>query len=523
YMTEQNRKAPLTAPNFCMLLRKYIGGGHLLSVSQPGLERVIELEIERRDEMGDLRRWKLIAEIMGKHSNLILVNEENRIVDAIKHIPSSVSSVREVLPGREWFIPNTAGKSDPLSAAPELLADRITESGKPLYKAIYSSLTGFSPSMAEEVCFRASLDGARQASSFSGTEKYRLQEALHSVMGTVKQKDFHPCMILQSKMPLEFSAVKMKIYEDHPVLPYDSPSVLTEAFFREKERQTRIRQKSADLRHIVQTALERQVRTLSLQEKQMKDTEKKDICRLYGELLYTWGYSIPAGEKQAELDNYHDGTRITVPLDPQLSAASNAEKYYARYTKLKRTAEALHVRMNETRTALSYLETVLQSLESASDEGDLSQIRQELIDSGYIRKTKQNQKKRIPSGEPLHFRSSDGFEIWVGKNNYQNEEVSFRIASGEDWWFHAKKIPGSHVILKSAGREVPDRAFEEAASLAAYYSKGKLAPKVEIDYTLRKNLRKPSGAQPGFVVYYTNYSMMAEPVVAGPVQLGNSY
>ena len=520
YLTDTNRAAPLTAPNFCMLLRKYIGGGKLLSVEQPSLERVLILHIERRDEMGDLRRWKLITEIMGKHSNIILTDEKDMIVDAVKHIPASVSSVREVLPGRQWFIPNTAGKRDPFSLDPSGYADTVCGSSRPLYKALYTSLTGLSPVMAEEVCSRAGLDGGRDAAGLSAAERETLFRTLSDLLSDVRNSAFRPEIVYQGKAPLEFAAVPLTQYRDLPKKSFASISGLLLSYYAEKEAVTRIRQKSADLRHITQTALERNTRTLALQEKQQKDTEKMDTYRLYGELLHTYGYGVEAQARSLTVTNYYTDEPVTIPLDPRLSAQENAEKYYARYTKLKRTAEALTEHMRETKERISHLNSVLTSLDLAADERDLSQIRQELTDSGYIRAVRSNKKQR-PSAAPapLRFRSSDGFEILVGKNNYQNEEVTFRLSDPNDWWFHAKNMPGSHVIVRSGGKELPDRTFEEAGRLAAYYSRGKIAPKVEIDYTLRKNLRKPAKASPGFVVYYTNYSLMAEPDITGIEQL----
>lgn len=520
YLTETNRKAPLQAPVFCMLLRKYIGGARLLSVDQPGMERVLILTFERRDEMGDLRTWKLIAEIMGKHSNLILTDSDDRIVDAIKRIPGSVSSVREVLPGRPWFIPNTVSKTDPLTMPPGTFRETVCSKAVPLYKAVYTSLTGFSPVMAEELCYRARVDGGCPANALAADEADRLDRVFSAVMNEVRENHFSPAMILRGKTPVEFASVPLTQFRDLTVVPYTSASELIEAYYTEKETSVRIRQRSADLRHIVQTILDRDVRTLALQEKQMEDTEKRDKYRLYGELLHTYGYSIPEGASKVEVDNYYTNEKTLIPLDPLLSPQQNAEKYYARYTKLKRTAEALQSRIQDMQEEIRHLESIAESLETAADDRDLSQIRQELADCGYVRQNKAAGKKPAAGkAEPLHFLSSDGFDIYVGKNNYQNEEVSFRIASGNDWWFHAKNMPGSHVIVKSDGKELPDRTFEEAGRLAAYYSRGRLAPKIEIDYTLKRNLKKPSKAKPGFVIYYTNYSLMAEPNISGIKQL----
>ena len=271
----------------------------------------------------------------------------------------------------------------------------------------------------------------------------------------------------------------------------------------------RIRAKSADLRKIVSTALERSVRKLDLQHKQLADTDKMDRYRVYGELLQTYGYEAAEGADRLVCDNYHTGDKLTIPLDPTLSAMANSVKYFDRYNKLKRTKEAVTKQLEETEAETQHLSTVLASLDIAADEDDLAQIKDELTDSGYIKRKGSSRQKRQRKSTPFHYISSDGFDIFVGKNNYQNDELTFKVANSQDWWFHAKKMPGSHVIVRCGGKELTDRAFEEAASVAAYYSSGRSMGKVEVDYVRRKEIRKPAGAKPGYVIYYTNFSMTA--------------
>ena len=533
YLTDTNRQAPMQAPNFCMLLRKYIGGGRILSVTQPGLERVLNLAIEHRDELGDLQTVRLILELMGKHSNLILTDDSERIIDAIKHVSFHVSSVREVLPGRSYFIPETRNKVDPLTAGRETFLSEVCAKPAPAARALASSFIGFSTIIAEELCFRAGVDGGKAAGSLSVEEQDSLYRAFEQLCTDIRAGRFAPAIYYKGKEPVEFSAVPLTLYtadnssadtgDASGADSVESMSAVIRRYYSEKERVTRIRQKSSDLRRVVSSALERCSRTLSLQEKQLKDTEKRDKYRIYGELLNTYGYSLEPGADKMEAINYYNNEPVTVPLDPQLSAAENAKKYFDRYGKLKRTAEALQDRIEESRQDVLQLRSITEALEIARGEEDLAQIRQELSDYGYIHsrpadsrngRTAGGKKKKQPASKPLHYISSDGYDIYVGKNNYQNDEVSFRIASGNDWWFHANDIPGSHVIVRG-GSELPDRTFNEAGRLAAYYSSARTAPKVEIDYTLRKNLRRPTGGRPGFVVYYTNYSMMAEPDITG--------
>ena len=299
------------------------------------------------------------------------------------------------------------------------------------------------------------------------------------------------------------------LYEEKEKKVYDSISELLWSYYSEKSAVTRIRQKSTDLRKIVTTALERNVKKYDLQVKQLADTEKREKYKVYGELLHTYGYQIEAGAKKATVPNYYTGEEIEIPLDDQLTPMENAKKYFDRYGKLKRTYEALTEYVQETGEEVEHLRSVVNALDLAQDEADLSQIREELVQSGYIRHKGNKKKEKIVS-RPLHFISSDGFDMYVGKNNFQNEEITFQMAQGGDWWFHAKQAPGSHVIVKTHGDELPDRTFEEAARLAAYYSSMRGSDKVEIDYVEKKQVKKPNGGKPGFVVYYTNYSMVID-------------
>lgn len=513
YLTGENKQGPLTAPNFCMLLRKHIGSARILSVTQPGLERILIFELEHLNELGDICRKKLIVEIMGKHSNIIFCQEDDTIIDSIKHISANMSSVREVLPGRTWFIPHTQDKMDPLSMSREAFTETVFGKNLPVFKAVYTSLTGFSPLIAEELCVRSGIDPKRQAQELEETEKETLWQTTDDLVDRIRRQDFSPVIVYQEEEPLEFAAFPLTKYQDQKSVSYESISQVLESYYSMKNKITLIRQKSADLRRIVTTAIERTSKKYELQQKQQKDTEKKEKYRIYGELLNTYGYHLEEGARSLEALNYYTNEMITIPLDEHLSAAENAKKYFDRYTKLKRTEEALNELLEETRSDLEHLESIRTSLDIALDEDDLVDVREELMEYGYLRRKGSSGKKKKIVSRPFHYRSSDGFDIYVGKNNFQNDELSFKFASGNDWWFHAKGQPGSHVIVKSNGEELPDRTFEEAARLAAFYSKGRQAPKVEIDYTQKKNLKKPNGAKPGFVIYHTNYSMIAEPKI----------
>lgn len=510
YLTKDTKTNPLTAPNFCMLLRKHIGNGRICGISQPSLERIIEFTIEHRNELGDLCQKYLIMELMGKHSNLILCDENRVIVDSIKHVSSQTSSVREVLPQRPYFVPNTLEKQDPLSVDFDEFSQILSRKELPLGKAIYTAFTGISPVASEDICHRASLDSALPFSQLSFSEKTALYRQFDAVMHLVKTRQFTPVIYYDNGLPKEFSALSLLSFEQ--AYPSSSPSGISQMlrdYYAQKNTLVRIRQKSADLRQVVQTALERNRKKYHLQSRQLDDTRDRELFRIYGELIHTYGYSLSPKSHQLTALNYYTNEEVCIPLDPDRSPSENAQHYFEKYNKKKRTFETLSLLIEETKKEILYLESVSASLDLASEEEDLIQIKEELIQAGYI-KRKTSRRKTSRSSSPLHYLTGDGYHIYVGKNNLQNEELTFSFAEGNDWWFHAKGVPGSHVILKSKQKEPPTSAFEDAGRLAAYYSKSRGNDKVEIDYVQRKHVKKPKGGKPGFVVYYTNYSLVID-------------
>ena len=519
YLAETNKPSPLTAPNFCMLLRKHIGSGKIIAIEQPGMERIIRFTIEHLNELGDLCTKYLIVETMGKHSNIIFCNEEDQIIDSIKHVSAHMSSVREVLPGRPYFIPETQSKLNPFVLTEEIFQEKIFPRPVNVAKAIYTSITGISPLMAEEVCYRAGIDGGIPTDGLEDVERVHLAHTFLRMVDDIRDGHFEPNIVYKGKEPVEFACFPLSQYQDYRAVSYPSIFPVLETYYAEKNIVTKMRQKTVDLRKIVQNALERNVKKYQLQQKQLKDTEKKEKYRVWGELLNTYGYEVEPGAKSMEALNYYTNEMIQIPLDETMTPQENAKKYFDKYSKLKRTKEALDTLLQETGDEIKHLESIAASLDIASSEEDLVQIKEEMMEYGYVKRKNTGGKKVKVTSRPYHYISSDGYDIYVGKNNFQNDELSFKFASGNDWWFHAKGQPGSHVIVKSKNEELPDRTFEEAGKLAAYYSKGRQAPKVEIDYTQKKNLRKPTGGKPGFVVYYTNYSLLIEPDITGLQQI----
>jgi predicted ribosome quality control (RQC) complex YloA/Tae2 family protein len=509
YLTGSNKTSPMTAPNFCMLLRKHLQNARIVSVTQPGLERIVRFELEHLNELGDLCRKFLIIELMGKHSNIIFCDDNNMIIDSIKHISGMVSSVREVLPGREYFIPKTQDKAELLDSSIDDIKGVLVSKSMPLFKAIYSGFTGISPCIAHEICYRAGIDSDKATSELTEDELNKISTELIKIASDIKNNSYIPNVVYENKQPVEYAVTVLSSYANDNTRSFDTVSELLEYYYAEKNAITRIRQRSVDLRKIVQTALERNVKKYDLQLKQLEDTDKREKYRIYGELLNAYGYGVEAGAKSMEALNYYTNEMVTIPLDPMLSTGENAKKYFDKYQKLKRTNEALTTLTKETKDEIDHLSSVATSLDIALKEEDLVQIKEELIESGYIKRKGGAKRERITS-KPFHYISSDGYDIYVGKNNYQNDELTFKFATGNDWWFHAKGIPGSHVVVKANNEELPDRTFEEAGRLAAHYSQARGQDKVEIDYLQKKNVKKPNGAKPGFVVYYTNYSLVID-------------
>ena len=516
YLTEESKTNPMTAPNFCMLLRKYVGNARISKLSGLGLERIICIHLEHLDELGDPASKKLYVEIMGKHSNIIFTDDNDVIIDSIKKIGLNTSSIREILPGRTYFLPEELKKKELLDIDDEEFHEVLKNSAYPLYKALYMYFTGISPLVSEEICYRASLSTESDCKSLSTVELTHLQHIIKNIMSDIKNNVFYPNIVYKDGVAVEFASLELEMYknDNYTIQKFDSISELIYEYYSSRDRHIRIKQRTAELRKLVSNLLDRNEKKYALQAQQLKDTEKKDKFKVYGDLINTYGYELSGGEEVLVCANYYDDNKeIKIKLDPTLSSKDNATKYYEKYAKLKRTFDAVSEEIKNTEMTIEHLSSILNSLDYAIEDNDLTQIKNELIEYGFIKKTATNKAKSGKKllSKPLHYISSDGFHIYVGKNNYQNEELSFSFANNNDWWFHAKGIPGSHVILKTDNKEPTDRAYEEAAALAAYYSKAGSADKVEVDYIQRKQLKKVPSSIPGFVIYHSNWSMSVKP------------
>ncbi len=521
YLTDDNKQSPVTAPAFCMLLRKHLNSARIIDIRQGdeenSLERTVDFTIEHLDEMGDVKHKHLIAELMGKHSNIIFCDEDYKIIDSIKRVSSLISSVREVLPGREYFLPKTENKGNPLELDYADFERFVLSKPEPSGKAIYTGLTGISPMCADEICMRAGVPDMVPARELDEGNRQKLFREFSILMDDVKRHVFTPVLLKRDGEVKDFAVFRPE-KNGMEAEEFQSVSELLRTFYSEKNSKTLILQKSSDLRKIVTTALERESKKLDLQSSQLKDTEKRDKYKLYGELLTVYGYSAESGAKSVTVQDYYTNSDVTIPLDPEKSALENAKKYFDRYAKMKRTYEAVTVCIEETKASVEHLKSVALALQIARTENDLDQIKRELTESGYIRfhadKNGKKDRNRQAKSEPLHYVSPEGVHFYVGKNNTQNDELTFGFASNNDWWFHAKGCPGSHVIMKTDRDEMPDKAFEDAGALAAYYSSADKNGKIWVDYVKKKEVKKPANAKPGFVVYYTNYSLVAVPDIS---------
>lgn len=518
HLTESVRENPMTAPLFCMVLRKHIAGGKIVAVEQPDFERIVILHIESANEMGDLTTKRLILEIMGKHSNLILTDETGKILDSIKRVTHEKSSVREVLPGKTYVFPPSHGKKNPLLAEQsDFLFSLHLQEGRKLQEFLYQSYTGISPMMAGEICFRAGLDAsdACQAASLAAGEA--LFAAFSAMMDAVRAQAWRPAVYYQAAggRVLDFAVLELRQFAALPTRQYESVSALLEGFYQERDNAAHIRQRAQDLHRLVLNHIERCVRKKEIQLKTRRETAGMEGWKKKGELLTANIYAVPQGVTTFRtVDYYEEGMpEIEIAIDPAKTPAENAQKYFSKYNKAKRTLAALEVQEKQNGEELAYLESVLNALEAAKDEADLAEIRTELAESGFLRRQPQKKDGRKPKkSRPLHYISSDGYDIFVGKSNLQNDELTLRMAEPTDLWLHTKDIAGSHVIIRTNGKsELPETTMEEAANLAAFYSKAKHGSMVPVDYTQRKHVKKPNGAKPGMVIYLTNRTIYITP------------
>lgn len=505
HFTEHPKKNPLSAPMFCMLLRKHLSSGKITSIEQVGFERIIKMSIESYNELGDLTTKYLIIEIMGRHSNIILTDSDMRILDSIKHIDITVSSVRQVLPGLTYEYPPSQDKVDLI----DFDLDTPINFNQPLRldKLILSTIGGISPLMAREVVYRAFKSADIRAQELNTNKQALIKTTLLKFANEVKDGSFEPCMITDSftgKLT-DFSAIRIEQYENAAQVEYtDSISTLLDRFYYTRDMRERMRQKSAGLVKIVTNGIERLSKKINILTRTLADAENKEQYRIKGDLITSNLYRIEQGMKSVEVENFYepDMPTVEIELDPRLSPAQNSQRYYKRYNKAKTAETEAAKQLEISKNELDYLESTLVAIENAEIESDINAIKTELGEQGFISRRSDKKKKSANTSKPLHFVSSDGFDIYVGKNNTQNDYVTTKLANSQDIWFHTKNIHGSHTVIKlGLDKNVPESTMREAAQLAAYYSKARESSQVPVDYCPIKNVKKPNGAKPGMVIY----------------------
>ncbi|MBN4051044.1 MAG: hypothetical protein COA82_04445 [Alkaliphilus sp.] len=518
HLTKIKKENPLTAPTFCMLLRKHLQSGRIVDIIQPDFERIIKLKIQSYDELNDLTTKYLIIELMGKHSNIILVNEEdNRVLDSIKRITPDLSRVRQVLPGIDYKSPPSQNKANPLdsvslNAFKEILANK---SSAPLYKALYMSFTGISPLLAREVCSRSNIDSETPVFALSLDNMTNLFNSFLLITKIVKGKNYSPSIYVNNKLNkfVDFSFTSIEHMKYYDEIKISSVSEMLEFYYKERDLRERIKQKSGDFKKNISTKLDRLHQKIYNLNKDLDKAEKAEKYKIKGDLLTANLHLIKERATVISVVNYYDPEQalIDIQLSPRLSPSKNAQKYYKQYNKFKTAKIEVKKQVEKTYGEIEYLDQILISVESSVDSHDLDEIRQELIETGYLKKKFSKKKIKIQKkSNYLKYLSSDGYEILVGKNNIQNDKITFKIATKLDLWFHIKNMPGSHVVLRIGDGSYSDQTLIEAASLAAYFSKAKNATKVSVDYTKRKNVKKQSGAKPGMVIYETYNTILVD-------------
>lgn len=517
HLTNVTRQNPAEPPMFCMLLRKHLTGARIRSVRQINFDRIVEVSFECRDELGISLNKFLITEIMGKHSNIIFVNEDRTIIDSLKRITPNISSVRQVYPGLKYLAPPGSEKLNPMKATHELFMNEIqsTNSGIYIYNFLYKNFTGFSPFISREICYLTNLNESTHLGELSDRKKEEIWNAFSVIVSKVSQKDFSFNIYYDENKPCGFYCIEIDCLKDHDKKNFSSAGDLLDEYYYELDNKNKIKQRLANLIKSINTKILRNKKKIEKQRNELLNAESRDKYRVYGELILSNLHKTPENNKLLVIDYYDpEQKEIFIPLDPKLSLSQNSQKFFKRYNKLKKAEDELEKLIDLSLNEIFYLESILFSIEECETTDDLNEIYNELIAEGFMKRSLKPGKTKGPKQVTTYI-SSRGHEILVGKNNIQNDMITFKIGTKEDYWFHAKNIPGSHVIIRTKGDQLTDEEYVEAARIAAFYSKGKTSSTVEVDYSKRANIKKPAKAKLGLVIYDTNYSMLVEPNIEG--------
>ena len=516
HLTKLTFEAPKQPPMLCMLLRKHLIGGRLTAVEQPDSERILFLDFECMSEIKERVHYRLAVETMGRHSDIILINDKGDIVDALKRVDFTMSSVRQVLPGTKYVMPPQQNKASLASTSAEELANIVAGAYEgDLSRAIIKKIGGICSAVGEEIAYLT------QKEQLAGGENATLNQCLIVQFENIKAQTAagvcHSCMVLDANgAPKDVSCLAMTHYgNSYKVVPYDEIGDALDAFFAQRDTYYRVKSKSEDLFRTLNQKIDRIRRKIAAQKMELQQSEEREIYRICGDLLNTYPHLAQKGMEQVMIPNYYDpqNTSLKVPLSPKLNAAQNAQAHYKKYKKLVKAEQVLKEQIQSGETELVYLESVLDSLNRAEGENDLTLIRQELQQTGYIHIRPGKQMKTKPA-DPYEYQLEDGYTVLVGRNNLQNDRLTFHIAKKDDIWFHTTSLPGSHTIMLTNGEEfdnIPVRAFTQAAVIAATHSKATDGAQVRVDYTLVKNIKKPPAANPGMVIFHENYSAYVTP------------
>ncbi len=521
HLTATTRPNPVSPPMFCMLLRKHLEGGRIIEFRQSGLDRVLDIRIDCRDELGQPLVKSLICEIMGRHSNIILVSRAgDLLLDGIRRYSHAVSRHREVLPGRVYVPPPDQGKTDPFSLTEEQFRELVMSGNLDgsLAAAVQRSLDGFSIPTCRELVRLAGMDPETRLEHCGEHEMRTLWQTLQKNLTGIRAYGVRAALLYRlDGEPADFFALE-PAYREGQRQVTGTANEIADTFFTYQMNRLLLTREKNQLLGVIKKHSRRITKKLHLQQKSAVEAKEADSYRLCGELLTSYMHLVEKGMHQIELENYHhpDGEKVTVSLNPELSGAENSQAYFKKYAKARNTREASARMAALSEEELHYLEGVATSIEMAQTTDDLEEIRREIRGQGYLKEPaivprKFGAKEARPRSEPLKFVSGDGFTVLVGKNNRQNDTLTFKIAGEQDIWMHTCKIPGSHVIIRTEGREAPSATLRQAAALAAYFSRAKGSSNVPVDYTLRKNVKKPNGARPGFVIYEKQKTLYVNP------------
>ena len=516
--TEVQKENPQQPPMFCMLLRKHLSGAKLCAARQLGFERVAELEFETRDEMGFTCTRYLIAEVMGKYSNLIFTDGDHKIMAVLKTVDFTTSSKRQVLPGMTYELPPAQNKCDPVSESAEAFAAAyaVADPEQRTDRWILERYMGISAAVAREIAYRATRHTDTPAKYCTADELWR---AFDAVMGVVRTGAYEPTMVTDGAKPVEYAFVSLTHYgEDMPRRAYESAGLLLDEFFASRDRESRIKQRASDVLSLLTHGESRITKKLEAQRSELAECEQAEKYKKYGDLIMGNLYCLEKGMKRAELVDYEEWDEengsygsCVVELDERLTPVANGQKYYKKYTKMRNAKVELTKQIELGENELAYLNTVFDALTRAETQADLDEIREELYRFGYASRMKgYAAPKKNKNPVVMQFTTTNGYRVLCGKNNVQNEYITHKVAERNDWWFHVKGMPGSHVVMLCDGEEPPAEDFTDAAEIAAYYSKA-TGEHVAVDYIQVRHVKKPPAAKPGLVIYHTNWTAYVTP------------